>query len=82
MHLVNKCDSADEEMIELVEMEIRELLTQFGFDGDNTPIVKGSALAAVEDKSPGTILTCYVNELCSYNSHLFQTHLERRPSLS
>ena len=49
---VNKCDVADEEMVELVEMEIKELLTEYGFDGENTPIIKGSALAAVEDKNP------------------------------
>ena len=39
-------------MIELVEMEIRELMTEMGFDGDSTPVIKGSALAAVEDKTP------------------------------
>ena len=49
---VNKVDAADEEMVELVEMEIRELLTEMGFDGDNIPVIKGSALAAVEDKTP------------------------------
>jgi elongation factor Tu len=41
---VNKCDAADDEMIELVEMEVRELLSEMGFDGDNVPIIKGSAL--------------------------------------
>ncbi|XP_064612416.1 elongation factor Tu, mitochondrial-like [Liolophura sinensis] len=49
---VNKADAADKEMLELVEMEIRELLTEFGFDGDNTPIIIGSALNALEDKTP------------------------------
>lgn len=39
-------------MIELVEMEIRELLTEMGYDGDNAPLVKGSALCAVESKNP------------------------------
>ena len=39
-------------MIELVEMEVRELLTEMGFDGDEVPVVKGSALCALEDKSP------------------------------
>lgn len=48
---INKCDAADEEMIELVEMEIRELLEEMGFD-ENTPVVKGSALCALEDKQP------------------------------
>merc|ERR1712079_86619 len=46
---INKCDAADEEMVELVEMEIRELLSEMGFDGDNIPIVMGSALCAVDD---------------------------------
>jgi len=49
---INKCDVADEEMVELVEMEIKELLNEYGFDGDNIPLVKGSALAAIEEKSP------------------------------
>merc|ERR1719385_488691 len=49
---INKCDAADEEMIELVEMEIRELLEEMGFSEDNTPIVKGSALCALEDTKP------------------------------
>jgi len=49
---VNKCDAADEEMIELVEMEVRELLTEMGFNGDEVPVIKGSALAALEDKTP------------------------------
>lgn len=45
-------DAADEEMVELVDMEVRELLTEMGYDGDNIPIVKGSALAAVEGNNP------------------------------
>jgi len=49
---INKVDVADSEMVELVEMEMRELLTQFGFDGDNTPFIKGSALNALEGKNP------------------------------
>lgn len=47
---INKVDVADEEMVELVEMEIRELLTELGYDGEKVPFVKGSALAAMEDK--------------------------------
>ncbi|RLV93118.1 Elongation factor Tu mitochondrial [Spathaspora sp. JA1] len=50
---VNKVDMIDDpEMLELVEMEMRDLLTQYGFDGDNTPVVMGSALCALEDKKP------------------------------
>lgn len=50
---VNKVDQVDDpEMLELVEMEMRELLSTYGFDGDNTPIISGSALAALEGKNP------------------------------
>ncbi len=38
-------DLADPDLVELVEMEVRELLSKYGFDGDNIPIVKGSAVA-------------------------------------
>jgi len=49
---INKVDAADQEMVELVEMEIRELMTEMGYDGDNVPVVKGSALCALEGKNP------------------------------
>jgi len=49
---MNKCDMVeDEELLELVEMEIRELLDQYEFPGDDTPIIKGSALKALEDSA-------------------------------
>jgi elongation factor Tu len=48
---LNKADMVDdEELIELVELEVRELLSEYGFDGDNTPVVIGSALQALEGK--------------------------------
>ncbi|KAF1346194.1 elongation factor Tu GTP binding domain-containing protein [Delphinella strobiligena] len=50
---VNKVDAIeDKEMLELVEMEMRELLTSYGFEGDDTPIVLGSALCALENRQP------------------------------
>ena len=46
---INKCDMVDDqEMLDLVEMDVRDLLTQYGFDGDNTPFIFGSALKALE----------------------------------
>jgi elongation factor Tu len=45
---LNKVDIADPELIELVEMELRELLTEYGFPGDDIPIIKGSALKALD----------------------------------
>ncbi|KAF3930661.1 hypothetical protein ABW19_dt0207218 [Dactylella cylindrospora] len=50
---VNKVDAVeDPEMLELVEMEMRELLSSYGFDGDETPIIMGSALCALEGRRP------------------------------
>ena len=49
---LNKCDQVDdEELLELVEMEVRELLDFYGFPGDDTPIIRGSALKALESTS-------------------------------
>jgi elongation factor Tu len=50
---LNKVDQVDdEELLELVEMEIRELLSKYDFPGDDVPIIKGSALAALEGRDP------------------------------
>jgi len=50
---LNKCDMVDdEELIELVELEMRELLSKYEFPGDDTPIIKGSALKALESEDP------------------------------
>jgi len=47
---MNKCDMVDdEEMLELVEMEIRDLLSKYDFPGDDTPVIKGSGLVALEN---------------------------------
>lgn len=48
---INKADLADEEMLELVEIEIRELLTDFGFDGEKTPVICGSAKQALNGEA-------------------------------
>ena len=46
---LNKCDMVDdEELLDLVEMEVRDLLNEYGYDGDETPIIRGSALKALE----------------------------------
>ena len=49
---LNKCDIADPDLLELVELEVRELLTSYQFPGDDIPIIKGSAVCALEDKQP------------------------------
>jgi elongation factor Tu len=50
---MNKCDMVDDpELLDLVEMEVRELLSSYQFPGDDIPIIRGSALCALENKSP------------------------------
>ena len=49
---LNKTDMADPDLLELVEMEVRELLSSYQFPGDDIPIIHGSALCALEDKDP------------------------------
>jgi elongation factor Tu len=50
---INKVDQiSDPEMLELVDMEMRDLLSTYNFDGENTPIVMGSALAALDGRDP------------------------------
>jgi len=50
---LNKCDMVDDpELLDLVELEVRELLSKYEFPGDDIPIIRGSALAALEDKTP------------------------------
>jgi elongation factor Tu len=55
---LNKCDMVDDpELLDLVEMEVRELLSSYGFDGDNTPILRGSALKSLEgDEEYGKVI--------------------------
>ena len=49
---LNKCDIADPELLELVEMELRELLTSYNYPGDDIPIIQGSAVCALNDTQP------------------------------
>ncbi|CAG4916195.1 unnamed protein product [Acidocella sp. C78] len=49
---LNKMDMADPDLVELVEMEVRDLLSKYEFPGDDIPIIKGSALCALEDSNP------------------------------
>jgi elongation factor Tu len=61
---LNKTDMVDDpELLELVELEVRELLSSYEFPGDEIPVIKGSALKALEDGEPGTENTLCVDEL-------------------
>merc|ERR1719171_600018 len=61
---LNKCDQVeDEELLELVEMEVRELLSAHEFPGDDIPVVRGSALLALEGKEEDTLGATAIKEL-------------------
>ncbi len=72
---MNKTDQVDDpELLELVEMEIRDLLTEYGFPGDKTPIIKGSALKALEAVTAGKIddpsVTCIKELLAAVDAYI------------
>ncbi|XP_040047343.2 elongation factor Tu, mitochondrial [Gasterosteus aculeatus] len=68
---INKADAVeDKEMVELVEIEIRELLTEFGYDGENTPVVVGSALCALENREPELGVNAVMNLLEVVDSYI------------
>jgi len=61
---LNKCDMVDdEELLELVELEVRELLSEYGFPGDDTPVIRGSALKALESGDPSSEWGSKIGEL-------------------
>ncbi|MDT8370059.1 MAG: elongation factor Tu [Longimicrobiales bacterium] len=68
---MNKCDMVDdEELLELVELEVRELLSEYGFPGDDIPVIQGSALKALESTDPddewGQKISELMNAIDSY----------------
>ncbi len=68
---LNKCDLVDdEELLELVEMEVRELLSKYDFDGDNCPIVRGSSLPALQNPSDPGASECISNLMDAIDSHV------------
>jgi elongation factor Tu len=70
---MNKVDQVDdEELLELVEMEIRELLSSYDFPGDDIPIVKGSALASIEDSDEATGKSAIQELMAAVDSYIPQ----------
>ncbi|XP_074165558.1 elongation factor Tu, mitochondrial isoform X1 [Sminthopsis crassicaudata] len=68
---VNKADAVqDNEMVELVELEIRELLTEFGYDGEKTPVIVGSALCALEQRQPELGVNAVMKLLDAVDTHI------------
>tara|TARA_B100000989_G_C19504506_1_gene455852 strand:- start:335 stop:1525 length:1191 start_codon:yes stop_codon:yes gene_type:complete len=70
---MNKIDQVDDpELVDLVEMEVRELLSKYEFDGDNIPIVKGSALAAIENTNEETGKKSILELMAKIDEHIPQ----------
>jgi len=70
---LNKCDMVeDKELLELVELEVRELLSKYKFPGDTIPIIHGSALAALEDKNPALGKEAILKLMAAVDSYIPQ----------
>ncbi|XP_053116655.1 elongation factor Tu, mitochondrial [Hemicordylus capensis] len=68
---INKADAVDDkEMVELVELEIRELLTEFGYNGEMVPVIVGSALCALEHRNPELGLNSIMKLLDAVDTHI------------
>ena len=68
---LNKCDLVDdEELLELVEMEARELLSKYDFDGDNVPIIRGSALPALQNPSDPEASKCITELMTAIDEYI------------
>jgi elongation factor Tu len=80
---LNKCDLVDdEELLELVEMEIRELLSKYDFDGDNVPIVRGSALPAYQNPADPEASKCISDLMDAIDSYIPEpTREDEKPFL-
>ena len=77
---MNKVDQVDDpELLDLVEMEVRELLSKYEFDGDNIPIVKGSALAAIEGTNEETGKKAILELMAKVDEYIPQPTRPLRP---
>ena len=68
---LNKCDMVDDpELLELVEMEVRELLSEYNFPGDDIPVIKGSALRALENPTDAEATACIMELMDAVDSYI------------
>lgn len=68
---LNKCDLVDDdELLELVEMEVRELLTNYGFEGDDIPVVHGNAKGALDNPDNDEFSACITNLVAALDAHI------------
>lgn len=67
---LNKCDIADPELTDLVEMEIRDLLTKYKFPGDEVPVIRGSALGALQNPGDPKAAQCIVDLMDAVDTYI------------
>jgi elongation factor Tu len=67
---LNKCDIADPELLELIEMEVRELLTKFGYPGDDIPVVRGAAFPALTNPGDPEKQKCIAELMDALDSYI------------
>ena len=68
---LNKCDAVDDaELLDLVEVEVRDLLKKYGFDGDKIPVIKGSALEALNNPTSADKVKCITDLMAAVDSHI------------
>ena len=68
---LNKCDAVDDaELLDLVEVEVRDLLNKYGFDGDKIPVIKGSALEALNNPTSADKVKCITDLMAAVDSHI------------
>ncbi len=79
---MNKVDLVDDaELIELVELEVRELLSSYSFPGDTIPIIRGSAVMALEDKNPRGAMTPILRLMDAVDAAIPQPEASHRPAV-
>src|SRR4029077_20754281 len=69
---LNKCDIADPDLLELVELEVRELLSSYQFPGDDIPIIHGSAVCALNDTQPELGEQAFLKLMAAVDSYIPQ----------
>ena len=68
---LNKCDAVDDpELLDLVEVEVRDLLKKYGFEGDKIPVIKGSALEALNNPTVAEKTKCILDLMAAVDSHI------------
>ena len=80
---LNKCDLVDdEELLELIELEVRELLSKYDFPGDDTPVIRGAAYPALQNPEDESKTACIAELLEALDTYMSRSPCERLTSRS